>query len=192
MSIRLFERLKIIIYPFNSFSLGKVAKIFAYTDAAFANLHDGGSQRGFLIFLVDKNGSCNLLSWQSKRIHRIVRNALAAECLAMSECVDAAIFISMLYKELMFGSTSHDIPEIEIVTDSKSLCDAIKSVKNVTERRLRVDVGAVKETLQQSDIHKISWVKSPFQLADCLTKHGANTIKLMHTGTLRSCKLPTG
>ena len=173
------------------FSLGRTAKIVAYTDASFANLPDGGSQGGYLIFLVGMNGSCNLLSWQSKRIRRIVRSALAAECLAMSECVDAAIYISLLYKELMFGTIDsiNDMPKIEIVTDSKSLCDAIKSVKTVTERRLRVDINAVKEALHKNDIHKVSWVKSQSQLADCLTKHGANNEKLLQT--LRRTRLPT-
>ena len=81
------------------------------------------------------------------------------------------------------------VPEIEIITDSRSLCDAIKSVKNVSERRLRVDIGAVKEALKRNDIHKISWVKSSLQLADCLTKHGASNEKLLQV--LKCNKLPT-
>ena len=171
------------------FGLGKATKIVAYTDAAFANLSDGGSQGAYLIFLVNKSGHCSLLSWKSKRIVRIVRSALAAECLALSECIDAAIYTSMLYKQLMFGDMKSTVPEIEIITDSRSLCDAIKSVKNVSERRLRVDIGAVKEALKRNDIHKISWVKSNLQLADCLTKHGASNEKLLQV--LKCNKLPT-
>ena len=174
--------------PLQYFSLGKDTRIVAYTDAAFANLSDGGSQGGYLIFLVNGKGNSCLLSWESKRIRRVVRSALAAECLALSECIDAAIFVSMLFKELMYGDTSSNLPEIEIITDSKSLCDAIKSVKNVTEKRLRVDIGAVKEALSRNDIHKISWVSSEKQLADCLTKHGASNVKLMQA--LRYNKLP--
>ena len=170
------------------FSLGKATKIIAYTDAAFANLADGGSQGGYLIFLANANGDCCLLSWESKRIRRIVRSALAAECLAMPECLDAAIYISLLYKELMYGNVNSKTPEIEIVTDSKSLCDAIKSVKNVTEKRLRVDIGAVKEALKNNEIHNVRWVNSSLQLSDCLTKHGANNDKLLQI--LKCNKLP--
>ena len=64
-------------------NLGSKVKIVAYTDAAFANLPDGGSQGSYLIFLVGDDGFCSLVSWQSKRIRRIVRSALAAESLAM-------------------------------------------------------------------------------------------------------------
>ena len=42
----------------------------------------------------------NLISWQSKRIKRIVRSSLAAETLALSDGVDHAIYLSVLLKEL--------------------------------------------------------------------------------------------
>ena len=62
-----------------------------YVDAAFGNLADGGSQGGYLVFLADQHNNCNLISWQSKRLKRIVRSTLAAETLAMCEGVDASL-----------------------------------------------------------------------------------------------------
>ena len=185
---KIIRKVKNNVLPLQFFSLGKNTRIVSYTDAAFANLSDGGSQGGYLIFLVNDNGDCCLLSWESKRIRRVVRSALAAECLALSECIDASIYVSILFKELLYGDTSSKLPEIEIITDSKSLCDAIKSTKNVTEKRLRVDIGAVKEALSRNDINKVSWVNSELQLADSLTKQGASSVKLMQT--LHNGKLP--
>ena len=60
-------------------------KIVLFTDAAFGNLSDGGSQGEDVIFLVDKHSKSNLISWQSKRIKRIVQNTLAAETIAMMD-----------------------------------------------------------------------------------------------------------
>ena len=102
-------------------------------DAAFVNHEDRGSQGGYLIFLVDENSKFNLISWQSKRIKRVIRSSLAAETLALSDSVDHAIYLSVLLKELYPKFKTNDIP-IEIVTDNKSLRDAIHSKKFVTEK----------------------------------------------------------
>lgn len=42
-------------------------KIVAYSDASFANLTDGGSQGGYILFLVRSNKYMPI-TWQSKRI----------------------------------------------------------------------------------------------------------------------------
>ena len=54
---------------------------------------DGGNQGSYLIFLVDTDNHCNLLSWQSKRLKRIPRSSLAAETVAALDGIDAAIYI---------------------------------------------------------------------------------------------------
>ena len=95
------------------------------------------------MFLVGDNGKCCLLSWQSKRIRRIVRSSLASEALAMSDCVDGTFFVSSLYHEVMFGLGKEKL-HIDIVTDNRSLENAVKSSKYVTEKRLRLDISAVK------------------------------------------------
>ena len=71
---------------------------FVYTDAQFRNLNDGGSQGSYLIFLVDNDYNCNLLSWQSKRLKRIPRSSLAAEAIAILEGIDPAISIREIFQ----------------------------------------------------------------------------------------------
>ena len=61
----------------------KDLKIIVFTDGAHGNLVDGGSQGGYFGFLVGENGKCALISWQSKRIRRVVKSSLAAETLAV-------------------------------------------------------------------------------------------------------------
>ena len=118
----------------------------AYSDAAFGNLSNGGSQGAYLVFLVDDQGKCNLISWQSKRIKRVVRSSLAAETLALSDCIDGAVFISSLYSEIVSGNCHDGYLSVEI-TDNKSLVASIESKKAVTEKKLRTDISVIKEAI---------------------------------------------
>ena len=107
----------------------------------------------------------------------------------MSECLDAVMFVSLLYRDMMYGTSSgQELIPVDIITDSKSLKDAIKSVKSVSERRLRVDIGTIKEALDNNEINNIQWVNASQQLADCLTKNGASSKQLLQT--LRYSTLP--
>ena len=74
-------------------------KFATFTNAAYANLIDGGSQGAYFIFLVGENRACNLISWQSKRIKRIVKSTLAAEILVFGEGIEATMFVSSLFTE---------------------------------------------------------------------------------------------
>ena len=153
--------------------------IVLYVDAAFGNLADGGSQGGYLVFLADQHNNCNLISWQSKRLKRIVRSTLAAETLAMCEGVDAALYVSAVYSDMAYNDSSRKLP-LQVLTDNKSLQDALKSSKYVSDRRLRIDIGSLKELIDYEHM-QICWVPTDEQLADVLTKTGVNADKLINT-----------
>ena len=51
------------------------------------------------------------------------------------------------------------------------------SVKNVAEKRLRIDIAAIKELVIVKKLN-VNWVDTKCQLADGLTKKGVNPIKL--------------
>ena len=104
-----------------------------YADASHGNLPDGGSQLGYLIFLVGENKKCSILNWQSKRIKHVSRSSLAAETLPLSDAIEDGIYIFELISELVFNGIKH-IP-IEIYTD------VLKSKKSVTEKRLKIDIA---------------------------------------------------
>ena len=59
--------------------------IVIYNDPSFENLSGGGSQGGFITYLVDNQENCMPLMWQSKRLKRVVKNAMAAEILIQVE-----------------------------------------------------------------------------------------------------------
>ena len=119
---KLINKIKDNQYKLRYLPLNLPLKIVLFTDAAFGNLSDGGSQAGHVIFLVDKHNNSNLLSWQSKCIKRVVRGTLAAETIAMINGVESAIYISVLLKEL--HPQLNKIP-IKISTDSIPLHEAL-------------------------------------------------------------------
>ena len=106
---------------------------------------------------------------------------MAAEALAMLEGVDSALYIAALLNELIYDKSEQKIP-IHCITDNRSLCDALASNKYVTEKRLRIDIGALKEAIKNNDIEHISWVKTNEQLADSLAKFGASLVNLLREG----------
>ncbi|KAL4239622.1 hypothetical protein ACF0H5_000431 [Mactra antiquata] len=66
---------------------------------------------------------------------------------------------------------------ITCFTDNKSLCQNIHSSKLISEKRLRMDLASIKESVSKGDI-SVKWVQTCYQLSDCLTKAGADFHRL--------------
>ena len=64
------------------------------------------------------------------------------------------------------------------ITDSKSLHDAVYSSKEITEKRLKIELCKIRESLEKGEIETVIWVNSKDQQADCVTKEGASREKL--------------
>ena len=63
----------------------------------------------------------------------------------------------------------------EIFTDSKNLWKAVQTTALVDDPRLRTDLAALKESLENKEITKINRIPGSEMLADCLTKKGIPT-----------------
>ena len=151
----------------------KVLKIFAFSDASFAGLEGGNSQLGYIILLGDISKRVAPISWSSKKAKRVCRSALTAETLAASEALDAAFVV----KEMMEDVLHSDRVEIDLYTDSKSLYDTVRTSNVLADKRLMIDIAAIREMVDRKQI-EVHWVDTNEQLADGLTKAGANKQKL--------------
>ena len=143
--------------------------LLVYCDASYANLPSGGSQGGQIVFLSDENGSLSPLSWTSRKVRRVCRSTISAETMSMLDAVDMSIWIMHILKDI----TGNQSRNAELKTDSKSLYDAAHSTTAVEEKRLRVDIAAIREELRKRSV-KVDWIPKSEQLADVLTKQGAN------------------
>ena len=154
----------------------KKAKLVAYADASFNNLGNGASQGANICFIVGENGKHAVISWQSKKIQRVVKSTLGAETMALMTGVENCILFSAVVNELY--QMSINLP-VYGVTDSKSLFDAVYSSKTLEDSRLKIDVAVLRDYLRKNEVKEIGWVATVDQLADALTKSGASTKKLV-------------
>ena len=140
-------------------------KLILYTDASLGNNLDGSTQGGVLLLLQDNKRNHNILFWQSRKLKRVVHGTLSSETIALVEGLDIAITIRDQIQEV----TTFKL-DIDCFTDSRSLLDSVKSLKNVSERRLRVDIAGIRELAENGDI-KLYFVDTGSQFADILTKY---------------------
>ena len=150
-------------------------KICVFCDASFANLTGGASQIGYIVFMHDDAGNSAPLTWASKKAKRVARSTLAAETLSASEAADTAIFMKMVLEDIL----EVDIPPVRVFVDNRSLYDAVRTTRLITEKRLLVDLAALREMQEKREI-EVEWISTKQQLADCLTKAGANKQKLVN------------
>ena len=159
--------------------------IRVYTDASFNNLPEGGSQEGNIVFLADAHNACCPISWASNRAKRVVRSTLAAETLSLNDGTDSAFYLSKLLRSVLPAEDQY--PKIVAITDNKSAVAAICSTSSVSDRRLRVEISALREYQEESRV-SFQHVKGTQQLADVFTKRGASDTLLLQV--LQSGKLP--
>ena len=150
--------------------------IAVFADASFKTLPGGASQGGFILLLTDKNGNACPLHWRSKKIKRVVKSSLAAECLALQEATETAYYLKTILAEILGVADNQII--IECYTDNKSLYDSLHSSKTLEEKRLILDEAILKEMMQKGEISSVQWIDSKFMIADPLTKGTASCQKL--------------
>ena len=157
----------------------ELLQIIAYSDASFANLSNGGSQGGYVIFLQGVNKQYMPIVWQSKRIKRIVKSTLAAETLAMVDLAEACIYYRKLIIDLLQLEDSPKNIKIFCKTDNSCLFDAVHSTTQILDKRLRIEMAILRQMLDREEIAEISWIPANNQIADALTKTGVPSFKIL-------------
>ena len=149
------------------------------TDASLCNLNDGvGSTGAKVVLLVnEKTGLCAPLAWHANKIARIVDSTLAAECVSLKEGLDEGIQIRQMIEEI-YGLKDKTVA-VKGIVDNKGTVDAIHSTSSVKDRKLRRDVGAIKQMMSEGEVAGVTWCPGKDQLADCMTKKGASAWDLM-------------
>ena len=153
-------------------------KVAVYSDAGLGNLPNNNSSRGILTFLGNQEGTVNLVSWSSNKIKRVVHSAFAAETLGCTDGFADVIYTRQLLNEILFNDPySRMIPAFSFV-DNMQLFDQILSTKQSSDKRMRLDISELQDSVKSGEIENVVWVPTEEMLADCLTKRGADNTKL--------------
>ena len=107
---------------------------------------------------------------------------MSAETQAALEALDAAWMLTNYLSEVLPNSEL----KIELYTDSKSLYDCVRTTNLLTDKRLRVDVAAIREMVESGEVI-VCWVEGRKHLADILTKSGLSKQNLLEI--LTKCRL---
>jgi len=152
--------------------------IWVFTDASLGNINNGtGSTGAHIIWLVDHEGNCCPITWQANKIKRVVRSTIAAEALSLQEGLEASYYYRNMVEDIM--GIPHQTIGITAYIDNKSVVEAVQSTKLVDDKRLRVDIAAIRELLQTNEVREIKWCPGRLQLANCMTKQGASGYELL-------------
>ena len=124
---------------------------------------------GYIIFLADTDLRAAPISWTSTKIKRVVRSSLAAEALIAVDCADAMYHVKAMIREIMTMEV-----KMILITDSNNLVESLKSPHPVQEKRLRVDMAALKKDVTEG-VLEIKHCIGSKQIADVLTKNGVSS-----------------
>ena len=86
---------------------------------------------------------------------------MAGETLTCADACDKSFCLGLVVKHL----SRKDVP-IEVKVDCKSLFDCVMDHRQVTEKRLSIDIALLREMLHNKQVGKIMWVPTHLQLAD--------------------------
>ena len=135
--------------------------------------------------MVGEDLRCCPLVWRACKISRVVRSTLAAETMALQEAVEEVICVRQMMKQLL---PKYNFP-VKCLVDNDSLVQHLYSTLNsIEEKSLRINIASLKQAISRKNIESVSWVETKEQLADCMTKRGANCAKLLTV--LQSGRLP--
>ena len=147
-----------------------------YTDASFGSLPRDGSQAGFIIYLENESGDMTCpVYWQSRRIERVVTSSMAAECYALTEGAQFALFLKKVLGQLVVGANI----KIICMTDNLNLRNVLYAETKPRNRWFRMNISCLCEMMEYGELDEVVWVDSTKQLADPLTKGGVCRDKLI-------------
>ncbi len=122
-------------------------QVRGYADAGFATNSDLTSQIAMLVLLMDNFGNANIIHYASWKIRRVVRSTLAAEVYVVSACHDYCLALAFDLSTML----ERQIP-VYLMTDAKSIFDTITKLSGVTEKRLMIDIVAVRQPYSSGEI----------------------------------------
>ena len=141
----------------------------AYADASFGNIEDGHTQLGYIISLTDGKKRCPIW-WKSRKSRRVAKSTIEAEALSVGEVIEGVIYFNRLWEEIMGEGKLKAV----VRTDSRTLTTAIKSSTGVSSKRLKIEIAAIRESVESGEVQEVQWVEGKKQIADVLTKAGVS------------------
>lgn len=159
-------------------------KLFCFVDGSFANNKDFSSQIGKIIVLGNEKATSakeeilvegNIVDYGSVKSHRVTRSVLASELYSMVLGVDTIIALGTTMSMIAAQLGIPDVP-IVICTDSFSLYECLVKLGTTKEKRLMIDIMAIRQSYERRELQEIRWIRGTDNPADAMTKAAPNKV----------------
>lgn len=162
----------------------RTANMYIFVDGSFANNKDLSSQLGFVILIGNESARDtdnkttakirgNTIHWSSTKSKRVTRSVLASEIYAMAHGVDIAFSINTTISTILNGLKLKPLPLI-VCTDSFSLYECIVKLGTTKEKRLMIDIMALRQMYERRELIEVRWINGASNPADAMTKGAPN------------------
>ena len=128
------------------------------------------------MFLQGENGKAAPITWNSHKLKRVVKSAMAAETMALIEAAEHAYFVKQVTREI-YDLGDEAIPILCIIDSQQTY--AVSSTNVIEDKRCYLDVCAVRQMIEREEVKEVRWLPKEKQLADGLTKAAASSELLM-------------
>jgi hypothetical protein len=160
----------------------ETARLYVFVDGSFANNRDFTSQLGFAIILANEDEindrhefsiTGNLIHFSSTKSKRVTRSVLASEVYGMVAGVDMAYALASTLRQITTHLNLPAIPTI-VCTDSYSLYECLVKLGTTKEKRLMIDIMALRQSYERRELQEVRWINGEDNLADSFTKRTPN------------------
>lgn len=142
-----------------------------YTDSSFADNDVLSTQLGHIVLLCDASGRCNVIHYSSHKSRRVVRSVLGGEVYAFADEMDVGLTLKHDLEGIVGRPTG-----LRMFTDSKTFFDVITKNTTTTEKRLMIEIKAVRESYERMELSDVPWIRSENNPADALSKVKENAV----------------
>jgi hypothetical protein len=157
------------------------AKLMVFVDGSFANNKDLSSQLSFVLMLVNESTDTNntftvcgnIIHYSSTKCKRVTRSVLASEIYGMVNGFNIGISIATTLRMITERLRLPVIPLV-ICTDSYSLYECLVKLGTTKEKRLMIDIIALRQSYERREITEIRWINGEDNPADAFTKASPN------------------
>jgi hypothetical protein len=115
----------------------------------------------------------NVIHYSSTKCKRVTRSVLASEIYGMVNGFDIGIAITTTLRMITERLGLPAIPLV-ICTDSYSLYECLVKLGTTKEKRLMIDIMALRQSYERREITEIRWINGDDNPADAFTKASPN------------------